>query len=323
MAYTDTLLKETRKTAAKRKNKEEYMNVKVRLILMRIKTFKWNGLPDTCNERMLEMSLLSNGFGMFRKINDAYVNLITNTDGSLNLYGDPTGGWGYGLNGYNEHGNFYIEGGENLYPMNTQAGAVDSVLVKDNSLGYPFINYVDAYAQRIADVQRSMDVIANMLKSPTIITVSEEDQKKIKKVLDDIDENCPWIVGINQAPYNSMKAVETGAKPEILAELKEYKDALEGEYDTLCGINNNPSTDKKERLIVPEVNANNDLTELTVISAIEERQKACETLKKFWGIDVSCDLRYNTREGDFEDDNDGNEPGENNPASDDTQQGEE
>lgn len=310
MAYTDTLLKGSQKQTAKRRNTAEYMNVKVQLILMRIKSFKWDGLPDTCNERMLEMSLLMNGFGMFRKINGAYVNLITTPDGSLNLYGDPVGGWGYGLNGYNEHGNFYVPGGENLFPMNPQDGEIDSVLVKDNSLGYPFMPYIDAYSRRIADAQRSMDVIANMLKSPCIITVSDDDANKITKVLNDIDENCPWIVGINQAPYNTMNVVDTGAKPEILAELKDYKDALWSEYDTLCGINSNPAPDKKERLIVPEVNANNDLTELTVMSALEERQKACDIMKDFWGLDITCEMRYNSnKEEDLE--NEGNDPTKN------------
>lgn len=292
MAYTDNLLKMTQRQKSKKKNNDELMNVKMRLILMRLKTFKWSGLPDTCNERMLELSLMQNGFGMFRNIDGHIVNLIATPDGSLNIYGDPTGLWGYGLNGYNKHGLTYIEGGENLLPMNQQSGTVDTVMVKDNDLAFPFMSYVDAYAQRIADTQRSMDVVTSMLQSPCLITCTEEDRSKIIRVLTEIDEKCPWIVGINAAPYDSLKVLDTGAKPETLTTLKEYKDNLESEYAMLCGINSNPSIDKKERLIVPEVDANNDQTELCVVSALEERQKACRIANKFFGLNLSCEMRY-------------------------------
>lgn len=322
MTYTDELIKGTYKQRAKAKNKKEYDNVRIRLMLMRMKMGEWTGdIPETCNIDFLELCLLG-GMGQFRKIGNSIVNLVTTPNGNLNMYGYPVALWGNTLNGkYNKVGLNYIPGGENLFPMmETGTNAVDSVLVKDNYFAYPFMHYIDMYAERIADVQRSIDVIANMLKSPSIVTCSEEDAKKIKSVLEKIDENCPWIVGINAAPYNSMNVLETGAKPEILSELKEYKDELENEYASLCGINSNPSVDKKERLIVPEVNANNNMIDLYVKSAVEERQKACEYIKDFWGINIEYNLRYNTEEV-INYDDERNDNSAQTAAGDDAQQG--
>lgn len=55
----------------------------------------------------------------------------------------------------------------------------------------------------------------------------------------------------------------------------------------------NANTEKKERLIVDEVNANNVATGSKVEMWLEELQKSCDDCKRMFGIDISVNWRVN------------------------------
>lgn len=71
--------------------------------------------------------------------------------------------------------------------------------------------------------------------------------------------------------------------------------SLENMFDTAVGIPN-ANTEKKERLITDEVNANNVETTLTCDKWLEELQKSCEEVKSMFGISISVDWRVNPHE---------------------------
>ena len=72
---------------------------------------------------------------------------------------------------------------------------------------------------------------------------------------------------------------------------------LEAEFDTKIGIPN-ANTDKRERLITSEVEANNTETEILVDSWLENLQQGIEQTKELFGLtDLSVQLRYPTPEG--------------------------
>lgn len=63
----------------------------------------------------------------------------------------------------------------------------------------------------------------------------------------------------------------------------------------------NANTEKKERMIVDEVNANNVATGSKVDMWLEELQKSCEDCKNMFGLDISVDWRVNPFENSVED----------------------
>ena len=56
------------------------------------------------------------------------------------------------------------------------------------------------------------------------------------------------------------------------------------------GINNN-NTDKKERLLVDEVNANNEFILVNIDHMYEERKKACEEINRKFGLNITVNRR--------------------------------
>lgn len=296
MMYFEDLLKQTQRQKAKKKNQDEYNNTLLDLLLISLDAFEWHNLPDTCNERMLEYALTFNGSAMIAKYKGALLSLIATPDGSLNLYGDPTGGYGYGLNGFNEHFTFFIPGADdikgNATAINQQGTKIDAVLCKDNKLMYPFVNYLTSASERISDCQRSLDVIAHMLKSPTILNTDEKSVQSVKKVLEDISTNTLYVLGIGGVPYDNLQAIDTGAKAENLSALYDYREHLKSQIYEKLGVNSNPATDKKERLLVDEIAANDISTSLTLRARLKERKIFCEKVNEVFGTNISVASPY-------------------------------
>lgn len=294
MNYIDLFEKKnlTYTKRAKKRNDEEYINTLMLLMLRTLNCFEWSGLPETCNARMLEMALIMNGTAILAKDN-GYLTLISTPDGSLNVYGDPVGAYGYGLNGYNKHFNLYVEGSDNLPVINKQGGNIDAVMCKDNELMYPFANYLRTAAARISDTQRSLDVVARMLKAPAIITCDEKEVQNIKKVLEQVDINTPYILGIGALPYDTLKTLDTGVSPESLKVLYDYLCNLNSQVSELIGINSNPENNKRERMLVDEINSNNENTSLKLDIRLKEREKFCERVNKCFGLNVSVKANKN------------------------------
>ena len=69
---------------------------------------------------------------------------------------------------------------------------------------------------------------------------------------------------------------------------------IEAMFDTDVGIPN-ANTDKKERLVTDEVNANNVETATRCELWLEQLQTACEETNTMFGIDMSVDWRVDPK----------------------------
>ena len=74
---------------------------------------------------------------------------------------------------------------------------------------------------------------------------------------------------------------------DLIADLRK----IEAEFDTRVGIPN-ANTDKRERLITDEVNANN--VETTILSDMwmDSIQDGIKNIRDMFGIDIKCERRY-------------------------------
>ena len=72
--------------------------------------------------------------------------------------------------------------------------------------------------------------------------------------------------------------------PYVTDKLNEYRYELEREILTFFGLNN--SFEKKERLLVDEVNANNDFISRNVDLMYQSRLDACNEINKKFGLNI-------------------------------------
>lgn len=296
------------KKLAKYETDMEFLNTFNNLFNSALNVFKWDGLPETCNERFLERSLLLRGSALIVKKDDAFINLACVPGNGYNIYGDFTKAWGYGLNGYNEEFKLYVPGAELSDAVvktaggYTEKGAFDAVMCRDNKLMYPYIQYLYLTAKRLTDTMRSLDVLVQNLKSPVIITCEDQSVKSVQELLRARADNEYAVVGHGSLPVDSFKVWDTKANPQSLQVMWEHYERLVNNWQELFGINSQPQIDKKERLLVDEVNANNQITDMNVEKRLATRQEFCDQLNKAFGLNVSVSLRVQRDEEMLEED---------------------
>lgn len=249
-----------------------------RFKLLMLNQFKWTG-PEKENiqERHIEEYLFENGYCLF--------------------FEDPHNGkmclpcYGHDLNVYGDYLNYTATG----FNYTFNVSAENSVLVENNKLRMCTHKAVLFFVERLFELVRTMDVNVRQLKIQTLFTATDDNVLTVKKIIDEIDNNN-WAIVVDKMTINPdeiVKAVQTGVKC-LTPELTDRYNAVMNEALTYFGINNS-NTDKRERLITDEANANNQFIDSCAEMFLESRKRACEEINKKFGLNWSVELR-NKRE---------------------------
>lgn len=274
-------------------NNNQYGMYLERLTELAISMFEWKNLPDTCDERFLELTLFTNGYAVFFKDEDlsntglsdsdtgSYLALPVATNGRWNVYNIPTKRRAYASNGYNK----------NLDLNN-------SVIIYNNLLHTNSINISRTYARRLYNLDRIVDVNANAQKTPVLILANEQQRLTMLQVYQKWDGNEPVIFGDRDLDMKLVQALRTDA-PYIADKIQTLKTELWNEALTYLGISN-ISFQKKERMISDEVLRNQGGTIASRYSRLNARRKSADQINKMFGLNIEVDFREDYREADDE-----------------------
>lgn len=235
--------------------------------------FKWEGFPDSCNTRFLEDSLFHYGMAIFVNDDDyGYLTLKTTPSGQLNIYNEPVSYTAYGV-GYNK-----------MYDRE------DCVIIRNNPLQKSTESTIMIFAERLAEIESALQVNINAQKTPVLIRCDEKTRQSLIALYNQYEGNEPFIFGAKALMDKPLEAINTGA-PFVADKLRAEKRAVWDEVMEFLGINTNPSDKKKERLIMAEVDSNNEQTDIQALTMLGTRQRACQEIKKKFGVDVKVSLR--------------------------------
>lgn len=249
----------------------QYVN---RLTELSISMFKWDGLPDTVDERYLELHLFLNGSMVYFKddvIGDLCIDCMPH--GQLDVYGNPILRRAY--SGYNNY--------------NKLLKYTDSVIIWNNLMRTNSVLDVQMFARRLYNLDRIIDVNTNAQKTPVLVQGTEKQRLTLLNVYKEYDGNSPVIFGDTNIDLNSLKVLQTGA-PYVSDKLYELKTQIWNEALTYLGISN-VSFQKKERLISDEVMRSQGGTVASRYSRLTTRQKAAKEINKMFGTNISVDYR--------------------------------
>lgn len=158
------------------------------------------------------------------------------------------------------------------------------------------MDLVSFYAQEMALASEAVDVNLLNSKLSYVFTASNKNAaESLKKLYDRIASGEPAVV-VDKALYNDDGTVcweafqQNVGQNYIVSDLLSDLRKIEAEFDTKVGIPN-ANTDKKERLISDEVNANNVETRNLPELWLESLRQGCEEARKMFGIDLSLDWR--------------------------------
>lgn len=252
-----------------------------------IGVFKWT-LPKTWNPFYFKYVLFAWGF----------IGVVeTDKFGVICQAGAP-----YGYDIYYQPTNLIITNPLLRGSLNPRIGQECTVIKLQPDWG-GIMDLVDYYADMMALAAETFGI--NMLNSHLSYIFPADKQniaESFKKMFDKVSSGEPAVV-IDKALFKEDGSVswepftqnigQNYIADRVIADLRK----LEAEFDTKIGIPN-ANTDKRERLITSEVEANNTETEILVDSWLENLKQGIDQTKELFGLtDLSVELRYPTPEG--------------------------
>lgn len=279
-------------------NSIEWQNTFINFFNIALDTLKWNGLPDTCDERFFNIALINRGMAglVYDKEYGGWLSLPVSNASMINIYGYPSKVWAHGVNGYNKEFNAYIPNANN--------DDADAYVCYDNKMRYPYIFYICKYAERITNAKRSIDTAAEKLKNPYFIKCSESQASSVRLVLKKIKDNEDAVIVSDALDMDAFEVFPTQQDVNSLKVLWENFVNMNNDFRTTLGIQNNAATSKRERLITDEVNSNDIYTDINLDMRLRCRQEFCDMFNKATGLSIGCE-RNIKRSDDFEDSEEG------------------
>lgn len=253
-----------------------------RLRELSMSMFEWKNLPETVDERYLEMILFYRGQAIFFEDEVlGYLCLKNGRVGKFDVYHNPVYRRAYADNGYNK-----------------DLDDTNSVMVWNNYLRTGCVLDVEMFAQRLYNIDRTIDVNVNAQKTPILIQGTEEQKLPLLNLYKEYQGNSPVIFGDKHLDVEGLTVLQTNA-PYVSDKLYELKTQIWNEALTYLGISN-VSYQKRERLISDEVNRAQGGTVASRYSRLAMRQQACEKINKMFGLNISVDYREDYPTGNLE-----------------------
>lgn len=244
-----------------------------RLKELAISMFKWENLPDSMDERFLEMTLFEDGqVIVFRDDVMGMLGLQVMIGGPLNVYRVPINRRAYAVNGYQN---------PDLTPEN-------SVIVFNNMLRTNSYRDVMFFARKLYEVDRAIDVNVKGQKTPKVILCDENERLTMLNLFMKYDGNQPFIFGTKNLDLKSIQTLDTSS-PYLSDKLYQLKTQIWNEALTYLGISN-VNFNKKERLVSDEVLRNSGSTVSSRYTRLNMREQAADEINRMFGTDIR--VRY-------------------------------
>ena len=241
--------------------------------------FKWTGLPDGVTSHWIEEALITNG--SIAAYMDPDLGLIF---GVANYVGPQTH---YGYQAYYEfnsavlHRKFRVD-----HSKETQNG----VVIQNDSLMYPRWITITNYAYKLAQLKNYIDI--NLKTTSTPFAIVAKKKSKMKALTDlwkQIASGQPLVsTSLDLNDPNEFQQLNLNTN-YLVDSLQNQFDATRAEALTLLGVNNQ-NTEKAERMVVDEVNANNENIAMNLSNLLSYRKEAVELINAKFNTNISVKL---------------------------------
>lgn len=244
------------------------------LINLAINRFKWTNLPaGLTSERLEEMLIMHGQLALFEEKGILSI---------LPCYGTTD------INCYNEYDTYHIQG-YNGYTYTRHIN--DMVRLKNNPLATDDLTTLQFYAKKIDDIEQTQDVNLFQQCIPKIISGDKDSMLTVKNIKKQLAEHR-FVIMIKDKITSKLgkpEVFDTSA-PYLLDKLSDYEKIYWNKALTKLGINNS-NIDKKERVIVDEVNSNNDYIAINLDLMYDMRVDFCNLAKEKFNIDIQVKKR--------------------------------
>ena len=245
-----------------------------RITEIAVNGFRWKNLPEEVDERFLEMILAFNGKAIFfRDETVGYAALEMSSEGEYDIYNIPSRRCAFGYNGY----------------FNADLDENNSVIIYNNYTRTPEILTIRLYAQRLAEIDRAIDINIRTQKTTKILKCAEEERLTYQNLLKKYDGGTPFILGSkNLATLGDIETLDL-TTPYIADKLQVQKRQVFNEVLTYFGIEN-ANTEKRERMVTDEITSNMGGVAISRNSRMNARKKAAKEINRIFGTNIEVEF---------------------------------
>ena len=249
----------------------DYMS---RIRSLAVSVFQWDNLPDGIPGRFIEQTLFNYGRALFFRVNDTGGLMVAKVadSGMIDKYDSPISFRAYASPDFNQ--DLPIE---------------KCVLIRNNYDCIPTVRSVLLFVMRLAETERTIDINVKAQKTPLVFVCDQKQLQTLKMLFRKYDGNEPVIYADKSLDMKGLTCINPEV-PYMADKLMLYKRNIWNECMTYLGINN-ANTDKKERLITDEANANNQLIEQSAAALLSTRQEAAKEINTMFGTDIRVSMR--------------------------------
>lgn len=275
-------------------NDDTYFDYLNRFKRIALSQFEWVNLPESMNERYLELSLYYMGRAGF--INDealGFLNTKVTGSSDINIYGIPNKLNCYSYS-YNTLRDTYM-GYDKKDNSNNKA-----IYVMNNWDRIPTACSIELFAYRLTLIQRTLDLNIKQQKFPYLVSTDKKTLYSIKQMINQIDNNELSILTEKDViSPDTIKAINLDV-PFVADKLTTEKKEIWNEFLTFLGIANIDF--KKERLIESEGDTKNESINYNLQSMLIPRQQACKEFNEYFkpekpiSVRVRADLHNQIKE---------------------------
>lgn len=149
---------------------------------------------------------------------------------------------------------------------------------------------VNRYAALLADCDASIAINLNNTKLSNLNFVKDKKQaQELEKIFDKAYQGKPAVFVNNNIDKESIY-FNPVRSTYICDLIHESKRAIMSDFLTAIGVNNT-SYEKKERLVTDEVNVNNEVTELSILSIYKSIKRGFDEANDMFGLNLQIYVR--------------------------------
>lgn len=238
--------------------------------------FEWN-LPPSMNAEFLEWCLFWQGKACCIKddINNELLNLQYTDESPPNIYNLPTK--------INAFSNYFHK-----------TVSKDNFVICRNDINYtPSFLIAKYFSDKIADIETTVNMNIYAQRVSSVFSGSKEQQLSMVNAFNKFNAGTPFIFVDDDFMENIKLTNIRSETPYICDKLYELKRNYFNEFFEFIGVNT--AIEKQERLLVDEVNSNNQFINLNFNTMLKQREKFCEEVNKKWGVEISVKPAINSK----------------------------
>ena len=256
-------------------NKDSFVNNYIAYMFNRTqKMFRYENLPETIPQRVLEYMLQKNG-NVF----------VTKVDGKLYAF---VGGLGGEPNEYYEH-TIYTVANPYLKISEDYKIGIDGILFRNDSLMIGLLPIFSKSACMNCDCEITLNMLSNILRVQYMISASDDKTRVSAETFMKKLMNGDMSVISDSQFFDGVKLQSYGGSEQIVSQLIQLSQYIKASAFNDIGLNANFNM-KKERLISSEISVNESALLPLVENMLEERKIAVEKINEMFGTDITVDL---------------------------------